>query len=57
MSLDESKQHFDLFRAYYWHDLLSFLMFLLPKTEQILIGLKSNFQHHDNCTVVNAGGV
>lgn len=35
-----------------WQALLNFLMFQLPRTELSLIGLKSNFPHHDNCTNV-----
>lgn len=35
-----------------WQVLLNFLMFQLPRTELSLIGLKSNFPHHDNCTNV-----
>lgn len=52
MTLDESKQPFDLFSAYFWQNLLSFLVFLLRRMEQSLILVKSNFQHHDNCTNV-----
>lgn len=55
MTLDETKQPYDLFSAYFWQDLLSFLMILLPRMEQNLIGLKSNFQHHDNSTNVWQG--
>lgn len=32
--------------------LLNLLMFQFPRTELSLIGLKSNFLHHDNCTNV-----
>lgn len=55
LSWDETKKHFGENSSVFffpWQVLLNFLMFQLPRTELSLIGLKSNFPHHDNCTNV-----
>lgn len=46
-----SIQHFEENSSVFF-SWLNFLIFQFPRTEVSLIGLKSNFAHHDNCTNV-----